>query len=94
MEEPFAILLVCAHHPYDYGLIVPELLPGLNDALGCIVAAGDASEDINEERLNPVVFEDEFDCFADAVWTGTSSEVEEVARVTTANARRFFGLNR
>ncbi len=55
MEEPLSLLLVGAHHPDNYGLVVSELLPRLNDAFGGVVAAGDASEDVDEKCFDAVV---------------------------------------
>src|SRR5690606_13183719 len=53
-----------------------------DDALGDHVAAHDAAEDVNEDRLDLVRGEDQLEGFGHALLGGAAAHVEEVGRRT------------
>src|SRR6478609_3133665 len=77
---------VVAVETYDEGLgrLVAEDVERADDALGDLVAGGDAAEDVDEHRLHLGVVEDDVEAVGHDLRVGAAADVEEVRRLHAA----------
>src|SRR6185369_7313423 len=74
---------VRAHDPDDHRDVTLLLGTRLDQPPGDLVAAGDAAEDVDEDRVDLRVGEDQAHRRGDLVRPGTTADVEEVRRLAT-----------
>ncbi len=79
-EDLQALLGVGAVEAHDQRQLEVELLRGGDDPLGDLVAAGDAAEDVEEDRRDLRVGGDHFQRVDDRLGLGAAAGVEEVGR--------------
>ena len=86
LEDPPALLDVVAVEAYDEWLVrlVAESLQGADDAVGDLVAGGDATEDVDEDRLHLDVAQDDVEAVGHHLGRGAATDVEEVRRLHAA----------
>src|SRR6476661_661289 len=79
-EDAPALLHVVAVEAHDQrlGRLVAERLEGTNDAVGDGVAGGDATEHVDEHRLDLLVAEDDVQAVGHDLGRGAATDVEEV----------------
>ena len=77
-EQAEPLLGVGAVEPDDQRHADVDLLRGLDDALGDLVAAGDAAEDVEEDRDDLLVGGDHLERVDDRLGLGAAAGVEEV----------------
>ena len=75
------LLGVRAHDPDDHRHLALLAAPGVDQPAGDLVAAGDAAEDVDEDRLHLRVGEDQAHGRRDPVGLGPAADVEEVGRL-------------
>src|SRR4051794_22622486 len=80
LEDPPALLDVVAVEAYDERLVrlVTEPLQRTDDAVGDLVAGGDAAEDVDEDRLDLRVVQDDVETVRHHLGRGAAADVEEV----------------
>ena len=81
-----ALLDVVAVEAYDerLGRLVAEDLQRADDAVGDLVAGGDAAEDVDEHALDLLVVEDHVEAVGHHLGVGAAADVEEVGRLHAA----------
>src|SRR4051812_30021856 len=81
-----ALLDVVAVEAYDEWLVrlVPDPLERPDDAVGDLVARGDAAEDVDEHGLDLGVAQDDVDPVGHPLGRGAAADVEEVRRLHAA----------
>ena len=81
LEQLGGLRGVRAHDPDDHRHVARLLLAGLDQAQGDLVAAGDAAEDVHEDRLDLRLGEDQPHRRRDALGLRPAADVEEVGRL-------------
>ena len=86
VEDPAALLDVVAVEPDDerLGRLVAEDLQRALDAVGDLVAGGDAAEDVDEHALDLRVVDDHVEAVGHHLGVGAAADVEEVRRLHAA----------
>src|SRR4249919_4259806 len=80
LQQFLAGFHVRAFEADDDGNLDVDFLDRADDALGDHVAADDAAEDVDEDRLHLVARQDQLEGFGDAFLGGAAADVEEVGR--------------
>ena len=88
VEDPSALDDVVAVEAHDQGLgrLVAEDLERALDAVGDLVARGDAAEDVHEDPLDLLVVEDHVEAVGHHLGVGATADVEEVRGLDAAVA--------
>ena len=80
-EDRLGLLGVGADDADDHRHVARQRLARLDDAAGDLVAAGDAAEDVDEDRPHVRVVEDDPERRGHAIGLGAAADVEEVRRL-------------
>mmetsp|Transcript_58718 Transcript_58718/g.191512 ORF Transcript_58718/g.191512 Transcript_58718/m.191512 type:complete len:458 (-) Transcript_58718:36-1409(-) len=94
LDDLLALLHVGADEPDDQRLREANLLHGGHDAVGDDVAAHDAAEDVDEDRLDVRVALDDLEGGGDGVLVGGATDVQEVGRGAAAEREEVHGGHR
>ena len=84
IRRPSSTLLPSSRTTSGLVCLVAELLQGADDAVGDLVAGGDAAEDVDEDRLDLRVAEDDVEAVGHHLGRGAAADVEEVGRLHAA----------
>ena len=76
------------------GTFTPTSLTAVDDALGDDVAAHDAAEDIDQDRLDVGVGEDDLEALRHGFRRGAAADVEEIGRLAAVQLDQVHGRHR
>ena len=85
---------VRAHDAHHHGHVALLLAARLDQAVGDLVAAGDAAEDVDEDRAHVAVGQDQPHGRGDLVVLGAAADVEEVGRLAAGALDQVHGRHR